>query len=409
MTYKVNNMQKIFGIILSAALVLGMAACGGAKDKKGSLGDKKVELEKLKKEKNELEGKIRKLEEEIAKADTNAASTRKLVAVDSVTSGDFVHYIDLQGKVDAQNVAMVAPQGQGGVVRAVYVQQGQPVRKGQVILKLDDAIARQGVSITQQNLAVAQAQYNLAQSIYERRKKLWEQNIGTELQVMQAKADADNALSQLKSAQATLAVAHEQVNMASVKAEISGTIDVVNVRAGEFFSPQSAANPKTGIRIVNTSSLKILVEVPENYLARVNVGAPLQVVFPELNNRVIPSQVSVAGKLIDPTTRSFFAEGKLPADKDLHPNQAAVVKIQDYKSTNTITVPINVVQSDEKGKYLYIAETVNGKTMARRRVVIVGESYGGQIEIKSGLKAGEQIITEGYQTVYDGQAISMAK
>src|SRR4029079_15350652 len=107
-------------------------------------------------------------------------------------------------------------------------------------------------------------------------------------------------------------------------------------------------------------------------IARVKVGAPIQVELPELNNRIISTKISVAGKLIDPTTRSFTAEAKLPADKDLRANQAAVVKIEDYKTANAVTVPINVVQSDEKGKFLYIVETANGKTVARKKVVITG-------------------------------------
>lgn len=412
MNLKIKDMQNILKITAIAVLVVTLASCGGgnaAKDQKAALGDKKVELEKLKKEKAKVDDNIRKLEEEIAKLDPTASSVRKLVSIDTVTSQDFVHYVDLQGKIDAQNVAMVAPQGQGGVVKAVYVKQGQQVRKGQTILKLDDEIARQAVVQAQQGVSGAKAQYDLAQSVYERRKKLWEQNIGSEVQVLQAKAEADGALSQWNSAKAAVNSAQAQLNTTNITAEIGGTIDVVNVKTGEYFSPQSAGNPATGIRIVNASDLKVTVLVPENYISRISVGTPLQVVLPELNNRIIDTRVTVVSKLIDPTTRSFFVEGKVPADKDLRPNQTAVAKVQDYKSPNTIAVPANIVQSDEKGKYLFIAETSGAKTVARRRIVIAGEAYGGMMEIKSGLKAGEQIITEGYQTLYDGQAISTGK
>jgi membrane fusion protein (multidrug efflux system) len=202
--------------------------------------------------------------------------------------------------------------------------------------------------------------------------------------------------------------AREQLGFTNVVAEMNGTIDRFNIRAGEVFTGSGSDN-KPQITIVNTSDLKALVQVPENYLDRVKVGAPIQVVLPELNNRVISTKVSVASKLIDPLNRSFYAEAKLPADKDLRPNQAAVVKIEDYKVANAVTVPINVVQSDEKGKFLYIVETANGKTVARKKVVITGESYGGVTEIKSGLQGNEQIVTEGYQSVYDGQAITVAK
>src|SRR5688572_31696494 len=185
MNLKIKDMQNILKITAIAALVVTLASCGGgnaAKDQKAALGDKKVELEKLKKEKAKVDDNIRKLEEEIAKLDPNASSVRKLVSIDTVTAQDFVHYVDLQGKIDAQNVAMVAPQGQGGVVKAVYVKQGQQVRKGQTILKLDDEIARQAVVQAQQAVSGAKAKYDLAQSVYERRKKLFDQNIGSEVQ-----------------------------------------------------------------------------------------------------------------------------------------------------------------------------------------------------------------------------------
>lgn len=409
MTYKVNNMKKILGFTLVITLVLMMASCGNSsKEKKGDLGDKKVELEKKKKEKDKLDADIRALEDEIAKADPNASSVKKLVSVAPVQVQEFVHYIELQGKVDAKNSAYVGPGGLPGQVKAVYVTEGQTVRKGQSLLKLDDAIARQALAAAEQQVAGAEAQAKLTQSVYERQQNLWKQNIGTEVQVLQAKAAADAAAAQLNALRAAAGQAREQIANTNITAEIGGTIDKLNVRVGEIFSG-TGSDGKPQITIVNTSDLKAYVQVPENYLARVKVGAPIQVVLPELNNRVISTKVSVASKLIDPTTRSFYAEAKLPADKDLRPNQSAVVRIEDYKASNAITVPINVVQSDEKGKFLYIVETANGKTVARKKVVIPGEASGGLMEIKSGLTGNEQIITEGYQSVYDGQAITIAK
>jgi membrane fusion protein, multidrug efflux system len=409
MTYKANNMKKILGFTLVITLVLMMASCGNSsKDKKGDLGDKKVELEKKKKEKDKLDADIRKLEEDIAKADPNASTVKKLVSAAPAQVQDFVHYIELQGRVDAKNTAYVGPRGQPGQVKAVYVTEGQVVRKGQLLLKLDDAVARQALAGAEQQAAAAEAQAKLTQSVYERQQNLWKQNIGTEVQVLQAKAAADAAAAQLNALRAGANQAREQIANTNVVAEIGGTVDKLNVRVGEIFTG-SDNDRKPQITIVNTSDLKAIALVPENYLSRVKVGAPIQVVLPELNNRVISTRVSVAGKLIDPTTRSFTAEAKLPVDKDLRANQAAVVKIEDYKTANAVTVPINVVQSDEKGKFLYIVETANGKTVARKKVVITGESYGGLTEIKSGLQGNEQIITEGYQSVYDGQGITVAK
>lgn len=407
MNYNINNMQKILTITLAASLVLFIAACGSsAKDKKGDIGDLKVKLEKLKKDKSGLDAQIRQVEEQMEKLDPNALKQAKLISVDTLRMGDFVHYIDLQGKVDAENVAYVAPRGMGGQVQAIYVKQGDVVRKGQPILKLDDAVARQAVVAAQQGLSGIKSQLAQAQSIYERQQNLWKQNIGTEVQVLNAKTAVDALQSQLNASQANYQMAQEQANQSTVTAEIAGVIDQLNIKVGEFFSPQSAADPRAGIRIVNNRNVKIVTNVPENYVSRVSKGDSVLVAVPETGKDPFRSVISVVGSSIDATNRSFYIEAKLPYDPILKPNQMATMKILDYKAKATMTVPVNVVQTDEKGKYVYVMEKAGEKWVARKKAVIAGESYGGKTEIKSGLTGGEVIITEGYQTVYDGQAVT---
>jgi RND family efflux transporter MFP subunit len=405
-------MKSIFKILLLTFFAASfIASCGsGGKDKKDNAGDLKTKLEKLKKEKAKLETDIRKLEEEIAKADPKAAQqVMKLVAVDTVRTVTFRHYIELQGKIDAEGMAYVAPKGQGGLVKAIYLKTGQRVGKGQLILKLDDAMARQGVIAAQQQTGQLKARLTQAQTVYERYHNLWQQGIGAEINVINAKADVDALSAQLNAAQAQVAMAQEQANMSNVYAEISGVIDELNVKVGEFFSPQSAAMPHSGIRIVNNSNMKIVTNVPENYAARVKKGDKVEVVVPESGKPSFPSVISVAGVSIDPVNRSFTAEAKLPNDPVLKPNQTATMKILDYEAKGAVTVPVNVVQSDEKSKYVYVMERTGDKTIARKKTVTVGEAYDGQIEIKSGLSKGEIIITEGFQLVYDGQAITTGK
>ena len=135
-------MRNIFKLTLLVSLVALLAACGSSsKEKKGEAADLKVKLEKLKKEKNGLDAQIRQVEEQLAKADPSSVQTQKLVSVDTLRIQDFTHFIELQGKIDADNVVYVSPAGQGGIVKAVYVKSGSRVSKGQTILKLDDALA----------------------------------------------------------------------------------------------------------------------------------------------------------------------------------------------------------------------------------------------------------------------------
>jgi RND family efflux transporter MFP subunit len=392
-----------FSLVLLTTAIISSCSTG-AKDKKGDTGDLKTQLEKLKKEKSKMDNEIRSIEEQIAKADPKSAQVQKLVETDTIVAKDFLHYIELQGQIAANGLAYVAPTGQGGLVKAVYVQAGQRVSKGQVLVKLDDAIARQQLNAAQQQTGVLKARLTQAESLYERYQNLWKQGIGAEISVINSKADVDALQSQLKAAQAQVGAAQEQVNMTSVTAGMSGTIDQVNVRVGEFFSGISA-DRKPQISIVNMSDLKVSVPVPDNYVARIKKGDKVEVVVPEIGKPAFPSIISVIGSSIDPTTRSFIAEAKLPSDPLLKPNQRAIMKILDYQSKNAIAVKVNVIQSDETGKYVYVIEKNGENMVARKKVVIPGETYSGYTEIKSGLGAGDQIITEGYQNVYDGQVV----
>jgi len=405
-----TNMKHTLNITTAAALSLLLVACGGGKADRGAVADKKAELEKLKGEQKKINEQIAKVEDELMKLDSSyGAAKAKLVALQTIGSDSFQHFIDLQGRIDAVNVAMVSPRGMGGVIRSIHVKPGQNVSKGQLIMRLDNALASQQLQQARQQIAGLEADLKLKQSIYERQQNLWKSNIGTEVQVLQAKTAVEAAASQLAAARAGVGTAQETVNQSNVYAEISGTVDVVNVKVGEVFSAQSAANPQTGIRIVNTGDLKIVVQVPENYLEKVNTGSVLQITLPEANNKVLTTKANAVSKLIDPVSRTFTVEGKIGQDKAIKANQIARVQIRDYASNNAITIPVNILQSDDKGKYILVAVTENGKLVARRKTVIVGELYADRLEVKSGLAIGDKIITDGFQSLYDGQLITEGK
>ena len=379
--------KYLIGLVLASFI----ASCGSSKkDEAGDLNDKKVELQGLRTEQTKLAEQIATLEKEIAKLDTNAAAKPKLVAVSAIDPQKFAHFIELQGKVDATNIAYVAPpNGQGGVVTALYVRQGQRVNKGQVLARLDDQLIRQ-------QIAPLQVQLTSAEDTYQRTKKLFDQGIGTYQNVL-------NAETQVKTLRQQIGLIQKQASLMTVTAPMSGVAETVDVRVGETFTGMSAAGPQ--ISIVNTGNLKITAQVPENYLDRVGVGTSLEVEFPG-TDKTLTTKVNVAGKIIDPTSRSFQIEAPVPSDPSLKPNQIAVVKIRDYSTENAITIPLNVLQNDEQGKYVMIAEKEGAKMIARKRRVVVGELYGERLEIKSGLQSGDVIVTEGFQELYEGQAIT---
>lgn len=376
-------------LVYVLALAFFIASCGDSKkDEAGSLNDKKVKLEKLKKEQADLGIQIDSLQNQIARLDPNASSEAKakLVAFQTIEPTSFTHYIDLQGKIDATNIAYVAPpNGTGGVVTALYVKEGQAVHKGQVLVKLDDQLLRQQIAPLQVNLSSAE-------DTYKRTKNLWDQGIGTYQSVLTAKTQVENLEKQID-------IIKKQISLTTVTAPISGVADVVGSKVGQMFSP-------TDIRIVNTGSLKVTVNVPENYIGKVGVGSIIRVTLPDDTSRVWTIKVNAVGKTIDPISRSFYVEAPIPSSPNFKPNQVVVAKLQDYALANAITAPLNTLQNDEKGKYILVAVKENGKLIARKKYVTVGELYGDRIEIKAGLSAGDQIITEGFQGLYDGQLIT---
>ena len=371
------------------SFVAFLAACGGRKDDNAKLTDMKIELEKLRKEKETVSQKILSLEEQIQKMDPKAAAeaNRKLVSVTSLQPEDFAHYIDLQGRITTENIYYVTPRGMGGQVRAIYVKQGDRVRQGQLLLKLDDAVVRQ-------QKAQLSAQLDYARDLYKRQQAVWKEGIGTEVQVLNARNAVENLEKQMS-------VLNEQLSMTNVYARVSGVAEAVNIRVGETFT----GNPAAGITIVNPSALKAVVDVPENYAAKVTKGMDVVIDIPDMNKR-INSKISLVSETIGQTTRSFTAESRIPADPMMKPNQVAIVRILDHASKGAIVVPVATIQTDEKGKFVYVMMMENGKAVARKKPVVIGELYEDKVEVRNGLQANDQLITQGFQGLYEGQLIT---
>lgn len=400
-------MKKVTQIVLAASVMLIIASCGDSKkDGAALINDKKAAIEKLKAENAANDIEMKKLQAELDKLDVNSANAAKvkLVGATAVTTQDFKHYIDLQGHVDAENISYISPRGMPGQVKALYVQQGQYVKKGQLLLKLDDAIMQQQVTAARQQLEGIKTQLSFAKNIYQRQKNLWDAGIGTEVQLITAKTNVESLENQLKAAGEQVNLAVEQSKTSNVYSDVNGIADIVAIRVGETFQGMTAAGPQ--IKIVNTSNLKVVTNIPENYLTRVNRGSTVEINIPDANKK-LTSTISLISQSIDPTKLGFVAEARIPVDPALKPNQSAIVRILDYAAANAVVIPVNTVQTDEAGKYVYVmTKSSNGKSIAKKQAVVIGEVYGDAVEIKAGLKAGDQLITEGYQNIYDGQLIS---
>ena len=375
---------------LMICMLFSMAACSGNKEENKDLATKKAELENLTKERDAIVAKIATLETEIQKmSGASVEEKTKLVEVTELITQDFAHYIDLQGKITTENLYYVTPRGMGGQVKAIYVKLGDNVKAGQLLMKLEDGII-------QQNIKQVESQLEFAKNIFTRQENLWKEGIGTEVQFLSAKNNVEALEKQLS-------LVKEQLGTTSVIAQVSGVVETVSIRVGETF----VGSPLAGITIVNPSAMKAVVEVPENYVVKVRKGMPVVISVPDLNE-TFNSTISLVSETINTISRSFIAESKMPSKSTIKPNQVAVVKILDHAAKNAIVVPVETVQTDEKGKYVYILSLENGKNLARKKMVTIGEFYDELIEVNTGLTKGDKLITKGFQGLYDGQLISTA-
>ncbi len=360
-----------------SAFVIVLASCGEK--------DKKTELADLKKQEAEITGKIAKLEAELSKQGGDSSKVKvKDVELFTIKEGVFKNYVEVQGKVDAEENVQVNPEAMG-VITALYVKAGDRVSKGQVVAQIDDKVMRQ-------NLAELQTRLDLANTLYQRQKNLWDQKIGTEVQFI-------NAKNQKESAERAISTLKQQLNNYKVKSPISGTVDEMEWRLGQAI--QAGA---TGLRVVNGDKLKIKADMAETYSSRVNQGDEVEVLLPDAPDS-LNTKVSFASKIIDPASRSFRVEVKLPAKKIYRPNMLAILKVTDYRNNKAITVPVKAIQKGVDAEYVFIAE--NNK--AKRVNIKKGNTSNGMTEITSGLKNGDQVITLGYNDLNEGDPINASK
>lgn len=395
-------------LVLGSAVIMLLSSCGGnKKDSAIVLGEKRAALEKLKSEKIKLEEQIKTVEGEIDLLDPTKAGAQKakLVSVQTLQLANFDHFIELQGKIDAENISIITPRGAPGQVKAVFVQKGSYVKKGQLLLKLDDAIVRQNVAAALQGIESIKTQLAFAKNIYQRQKNLWDQNIGSEVQLITAKNNVATLENQLKATEENVKIIQEQLNTTNVVSDVDGVANEVNIRVGEIFQGMSGLGVAQ-IKIVNNSVLKVVGNIPENYLTNVTKGTPVETLVQDLN-KTFTGKLSFVGASIDPLSRGFVVEAKLPTDPLIKPNQIALMKIKDYSAANAISIPIGTLQNDENGKFVMVASTEAGKLVARKRPVNVGLINGELLEVKSGLKEGDVLVTAGFQSLYEGQSITI--
>ena len=375
-----SEMKRIL-TLASLALLLNVSACNQGKE---------AELAQLKKERADLEAKIEKLEKEFGGSEAPPPQKAAVpVAVLTVQPDTFRHYLEVQGRVDFDQNAMVSARVPG-VLTDVKVQRGDKVAKGQVMATIDAQLVQQSIQELETNL-------QLVRTIYEKQKNLWDQNIGTEVQYLTAKNNKEGL-------ERRLSTLREQYDQYRIKAPFAGRVDEVVPKVGE------AVAPGVGLfRVVNTSGGKIVADVSETYLSSIKKGDEALVYLPDLDKEISTS-VRVVSQVINPSSRTFTVElavnSKDREQISIRPNMIAVVRIQDYVNRDTATLPVNVVQRDESSSYVYTIAKEGDQHIARKKTITTGKSYKGEIEVLSGLEPNEQVISRGYQNLNEGQPVT---
>jgi len=351
--------------------------------------DSKTELAKLKQKQIDLTEKINNLEAKVnsEKKDSVNPGKFKLVALKDVTSNPFDHYIRVQGKIDGdQNAAVFAEAP--GTITSKFADVGQRVSKGQVLAQIDD----QQYRTQMQGL---ETQYKFASDLYDKQKRLWDQKIGSEVQYLQSKTNKESLEKQISSLK-------QQVDKFKIKSPIDGTIEECNIKIGGVVSPDPR---QAAYRVVAFKNLKINAEMSEAYSSKVKTGDNVVVLFPDINKQ-FDTKIDFVSKYINPVNRTFIIEAKLQNDlADLKANMVAIIQVNDYHTEKAIQVPMNVIQTDLGGSYVYVVRPKDRFNAAFKQAVTLGESYNGVAEVVKGLSVGDKIITVGYQELVDGDYV----
>jgi len=373
-------MRSIKLSIISSAVLLIVLSCST---------DKKGQINKLKQQQTVLDEKIKALENELNSEPKDSINTRefKFVGLTAVKSSQFDHFIRVQGKLDGdQNVGVFAEIP--GTVSAKFADVGNRVVRGQVLAQIDDQQYRS-------QLEGLETQYKFAADMFEKQKRLWDQKIGSEMQYLQSKTTKESLEMQIASLR-------QQIEKFKIKSPIDGTIEECNIKVGGVVSPDPRM---TAYRVVEFKNLKVTAEVSEAYSSRVKKGDKLTVLFPDANKQV-DAEVSFVSKYINPVNRTFMIEAKISSNSpDLKANMIAILQINDYHSDNSILVPMNVIQTDKVGSYVYVARSKEKYNAAFKQPVVIGNSYNGIAEILHGLEDGEKVISVGYQELVDGEYV----
>ncbi len=377
-------MKKILIYITLSASVL--AGCTGS----DTLESKKEKVAEYKKEVHEINLKIRELEDQIASMEGTSQQTNAiLVNTTPVQPSRFSHAIEVRGNVASRTNVFLSSET-GGIIESVRVAEGDMVKKGQVLVTVDNEVIRN-------NIAEVKTALDLAQAVYERQSNLWEKKIGTEIQYLEAK-------NRKESLERQLATLESQLNKTIMRAPFSGSIDAVEARVGEMAQPGMPL-----VQVVNQKDMYLEADVSERFIGDFTKGDKVEVFFP-VQNKKIETSITAVSEIINLENRTFKIEMRMPrVDFVVRPNQVVVIQLVDYTKDSTIVVPTEVILTDAEGKFLYIVEEKESEQVATKARLNVGMTSDGKTEILDGLDIGDIVVLQGYRDLTEGTIVKQTE
>lgn len=375
-------------ILFSLMVVFLLGACQPEVSVPTNLAERKALLAEQKKQLRELQMSIDTLQEAIYKEEPPKDKPTKTVSTMKLVNEEFKRFTEIQASIQSDDVAMASSET-GGRITYLKAKEGQYVKKGQLIAKVDlDAIDKQVDEIN--------TSLSLAKDTYQRQKRLWEQNIGSEMQYLQTKNNVERLEQSLK----TLDF---QKTKANVYAPISGAIDKVMLKEGEMSSPGLPI-----VEILNTYKVKVVANLPENYLGKVKRGELVDINFPALQLDK-QAKITLVGRSIDSANRTFKIEIEMSnKDQTLKPNLLAIVKINDLTIADALIVPQELVLQEISGKeYVMVVSEKDGKKVAAKKYVEQGESYDGKVQIVNGITTEDELIVVGARNAKVGDPLEI--
>ncbi len=374
-------MKKII-LILTIAAFSGMLVTS-CSEESTSESDKEQQLQELQQQKSELEAKISELKEQIG-------TTEKPVPVETMdlSLGDFSHFVTQYGEVESDQDVEMSPKA-NGIVRKINVKEGRRVSKGQILAVLDDDMLMKRVKELNDS-------YGFAKTIFEKQKRVWEKNVGSEVEYLQAKNNLENLENRME-------LLKEEVDNARIKAPFSGVIDKVYIKEGQMASPSMPA-----FRIVSQSNLQIRTDVAESVSYRLTEGSEAKVFFPDLKLDTLNLKISAISEGIDRVNRTVSVYVNLPKAvyNKVKPAMLASVRYKTAKIDSALTIPTNIIQKEGTTDYVFVvAKNEKGKTIADKKIIVVGKSFSGVTQVEGGITNSDKLITVGYENLREGDLI----